>query len=234
MKTTGMKKIGMLKAIMESRAFSKADPAGRAALQERRLKDMIAWARAESPFYRKLYKDLPADCSLLDLPVVEKQTLMANWDNWITDSDTGLTEVNTFMENPDNAGRKLKGKYLVFTTSGSTGNPLVALCDSTTNNVMGAINLLRSFARKEDLLAFMKRGGKTIGVFATGGFYLGNGFPTLSTVMCRPPTPVPKAAPSRANAGNSTSTSTTTGLSLSPWTQTTIRSRMARNPTKYC
>ena len=43
---------------------------------------------------------------------------------------------------------------MVFTTSGSTGNPLVTLCDDTTNNVMGGIAACRSYARKEDLKAF--------------------------------------------------------------------------------
>jgi phenylacetate-coenzyme A ligase PaaK-like adenylate-forming protein len=39
---------------------------------------------------------------------------------------------------------------------------------------MGGISARRSFARREDLKAFMKRGGKSIGVFADDGFYLGN------------------------------------------------------------
>lgn len=99
---------------------------------------------------------------------------MAHWDEWVTDKAITLSEVNEFMCNLDNIGRKFKGKYLVFTTSGSTGNPLTALCDSTTNNVMSAVNAVRTFARKKDMSAFIRRGGKTIGVFATCGFYLGN------------------------------------------------------------
>lgn len=39
---------------------------------------------------------------------------------------------------------------------------------------MAGINIMRSFARKADFMAFLKGGGKTMGVFATGGFYLGN------------------------------------------------------------
>ena len=70
--------------------------------------------------------------------------------------------------------------YLVFTTSGSTGNPLVMLCDRSTNSVMGGISATRAFARKQDMNTFLKAGKKTMGVFATGGFYLGN-----STVRSR-------------------------------------------------
>ncbi|MDD3919883.1 MAG: phenylacetate--CoA ligase family protein [Eubacteriales bacterium] len=104
---------------------------------------------------------------------MNKRDLMAHFDDWTTDRSIQLSDINTFMENLDNIGRRFQGKCMVFTTSGSTGNPLVSLCDDTTNNVMSALSAARTFARKEDLSAFMKRGGKTIGVFATGGFYLG-------------------------------------------------------------
>ena len=75
-----MRIIGMIKAMKACADFRKADPATRAALQARRLEEMISWARESSPFYRNLYKDLPKDCSLSDLPVVDKRTLMANWE----------------------------------------------------------------------------------------------------------------------------------------------------------
>jgi phenylacetate-coenzyme A ligase PaaK-like adenylate-forming protein len=99
---------------------------------------------------------------------------MQHWNDWICDRDLTLEEVERFMEDKNNIGRKLKGEYLVFTTSGSTGNPLVSVCDRTANNVMGGISACRSFARKEDLKAFFLRGGKSIGIFADEGFYLGN------------------------------------------------------------
>ncbi len=169
-----MRKIGMLKAMKLCAKYKKMDATQRNALREARLREMVSWARENSPYYARLYKDLPENHTLADLPPVNKRDLMAHWDEWLTDREVKLSDINTFMENLDNIGRRFRGKYLVFTTSGSTGNPLVALCDNTTNNVMGAVNTMRAFARKEDLSAFMKHGGKTIGVFATGGFYLGN------------------------------------------------------------
>ena len=48
------------------------------------------------------------------------------------------------------------------------------LCDKTVNNVMAAVSAGRSYARKEDLSAFIRKGGKSMGVFADGGFYLAN------------------------------------------------------------
>lgn len=167
-------KIGMLAAMRQCSKYSKMNTAKRLALQEARLHRMVLWAKENSPYYKCLYSHLSDNFRLSDLPPVNKLELMAHWDEWITDRTITLKQVNTFMENPDNIGRKLENKYLVFTTSGSTGNPLVALCDNTTNNVMGAINATRSFARKQDMKDFILRGGKTIGIFANGGFYLGN------------------------------------------------------------
>lgn len=171
-----MKKItiGMFKAMGLCTQYRKMSEGERIALRSTRLRKMVEWARENSLYYARLYKEVGADFQLSDLPPVNKLDLMAHWDEWVTDKTISLSEVNEFMCNLDNIGRKFKGKYLVFTTSGSTGNPLVALCDSTTNNVMGAVNAVRAFARKKDMRTFIRRGGKTIGVFATGGFYLGN------------------------------------------------------------
>jgi len=164
----------MLRAWAQCSKHRKMNVSERTALCDEQLRQMVAWARSNSPYYSWLYRDIGTDFKLLDLPPVNKVELMAHWDEWVTDRTITLSQVNEFMGDPDNIGRRIKGEYLVFTTSGSTGNPLVALCDGTTNNVMGAVNATRALARKEDLANFIKRGGKTIGVFATGGFYLGN------------------------------------------------------------
>lgn len=108
------------------------------------------------------------------MPPTNKKELMANLDDWVTDRSIKQSEIYKFMENLDNIGRKFRGKYLVLTTSGSTGDPLVMLSNKTTINVMGGMTMMRSFARKEDFRAFIKAGARSMGVFATGGFYLGN------------------------------------------------------------
>lgn len=169
-----MKKIGIFKAMKLCRDYEKLEMEEREKLQKKRFQSMVNWAKENSPYYAKLYKDLPENFKLTDIPMVNKQELMENWNDWITDRDLTLLEVEKFMENKDNIGRKIKKKYMVLTTSGSTGNPLVALCDDTTNNVMGGISACRSYAREEDLKAFMKKGKRSMAVFANEGFYLGN------------------------------------------------------------
>lgn len=169
-----MKRIGILKAMRLCKAYESMPEEKRSELRNKRLHELVEYARANSPYYRELYKDLPDQFELSDLPPVDKKTLMAHWNEWVTDRNLTLEDAEHFMEDPDNIGRKLNGKYLIFTTSGSTGNPLVAVCDPTANNVMGGISAVRSFARSQDLKAFILRGGKSIGVFADEGFYLGN------------------------------------------------------------
>ena len=162
-------KIGMLKGMLLCSRYTKMHDAQREAIRNERLKAIVRRAKETSPYYRQLYKDVQEDFSLSELPPVNKMELMAHFDQWVTDPDIYLADINEFMKTTDNIGRKFKGKYLVFTTSGSTGNPLVALCDKTTNSLMGAINTGRTFTRKSDLKAIILKGGKTVGEIATGG-----------------------------------------------------------------
>jgi putative adenylate-forming enzyme len=169
-----MKQISLMKAIWLCWRDKKMSNSEKIRVRAERLNRLVEHAKYNSPYYREHYQNIGENFNLNDLPPTNKVDLMAHFDDWITTKDITLNEVETFMTDLDNIGRKIKGKYLVFTTSGSTGNPLVALCDQSTNNVMAAINMIRSFARKADFMAFLKGGGKTMGIFATGGFYLGN------------------------------------------------------------
>ena len=169
-----MKKISMAAAIHSCLKYKKLNREERERLQQERLKKMVCFAQQNSPYYAALYQNIGEDFSLQDLPTVSKQELMANWNDWVTDRNVSLEEVQSFMDNLDHIGRMWKGKYLIYTTSGSTGNPLVSLCDTTTGNVTGAISLLRAYARSEDMKAFIRHGGKSAGIYADSGFYLGN------------------------------------------------------------
>lgn len=169
-----MKKTGIIKAMMLCWKYEKMSDAKKSSIRQERLHKLVSYAKQYSPYYKERYKNLGDKFELSDLPPTNKRELMAHFDEWVTDRSIKLSDINEFMKDLDNIGRKLKGDYLVFTTSGSTGDPLVMLCDRNTNNVMGGISATRTFARKQDMKAFLKSRKKTIGVFATGGFYLGN------------------------------------------------------------
>lgn len=147
----------------------------RQTLRQRRLSELVAYVRTNSPYFARLYQGIDDEVSLSSLPVTNKAEMMAHFDEWLTDRNITTDKINRFMSDISNVGKKLDGKYLVYTTSGSTGNPCTVLYDDTAINVSSAIGVLRSFARKQDMKAFMKNGGKTIALFADNGFYLGCG-----------------------------------------------------------
>jgi phenylacetate-coenzyme A ligase PaaK-like adenylate-forming protein len=98
--------------------------------QRARLAEMVDYARATSPYYRELFRGLPErveDVTLL--PVTDKQKLMARFDDWVTDRAVTLEKVRKFIEDPKLIGEKFLGKYLVATTSGTSGTPGIFVLD---------------------------------------------------------------------------------------------------------
>ena len=170
-----MKKISLIKALALIKRADRMGNSERVALQQKRLKELISYVKGNSPYFAELYEHIDENAPLSALPVTNKKEMMTHFDQWITDRSITKAKVEHFMSDISNVGTKLDGKYLVYTTSGSTGNPCVVLYDESTINVSSAIGVIRSFARKEDMTAFIKSGKKTIALFADNGFYLGCG-----------------------------------------------------------
>lgn len=169
-----MEKISLLKGLILVSKFDKLTPQEKQSTKKERLQQLVGYAKVNSPYYAKLYKEVGEDYQLIDLPTTNKVEMMNCFNEWLTDRTTTLEEVQNFTGDLDNIGRQFKGKYLVFTTSGSTGNPSIVLYDKTALNIMSSISVLRAFATKEMAKTFIKKGKKTAGVYATGGFYLSN------------------------------------------------------------
>ena len=146
-----------------------------AAVQRKRLLALVKYAREKSPFYRNLYAGIGEDFSLTDLPPVSKPELMAHFDDVLTDRSITMARIDDFTQDLDHIGRMIDDKYLIFKTSGSTGNPAIVLYDKQNIDVSSAVAAFRTFARKEGFRKFMKHGKKTAGVFADYGFYLACG-----------------------------------------------------------
>lgn len=144
-------------------------------LQRKRLVKLVSYARANSPYYRELYKNIPENFLLADLPPTSKPEMMKNFDSFITDRRITMKRIDEYTADIDNIGKMIDGRYLIFKTSGSTGNPAVVLYDKGAVDVSSAVAAFRTFARREDYKAFMKNGKRTAGVFANYGFYLACG-----------------------------------------------------------
>ena len=144
-------------------------------IQYKRLKKLVNHAKNNSPYFKELYSAVGDDFQLEDLPPTNKVEMMNHFDNWLTDSNITMKRIDEFTQDIENVGRMIDDKYLIFKTSGSTGNPATILYDKQNIDVSSAVAAFRTFARKEDFKAFMKNGKKTAGVFANYGFYLACG-----------------------------------------------------------
>ena len=167
--------MGLLDKMIKTRVGDRLSRDRIAAVQYKRLKKLVRIAKEKSPFYRNLYADIGEDFHLSDLPPVGKPELMARFDEVLTDRTITMARVEDFTRDPDHIGRMIDGKYLIFKTSGSTGNPAVVLYDRQNIDVSSAVAACRTFARKEDLRKFLRHGKRTAGVFADYGFYLACG-----------------------------------------------------------
>ncbi|MEU7576917.1 phenylacetate--CoA ligase family protein [Streptomyces sp. NPDC041068] len=144
--------------------------------QRERLAHLVAHARAASPHCRELYRGLPervTDPALL--PVTDKKRLMEHFDDWATDRDITLQKVRAFTGDPDLIGQRFLGKYLVATTSGTSGRRGLFVLDDRSMNVGAALGTraLTSCLGTAGTLRAAVRGGRFAQLVATGGHYVG-------------------------------------------------------------
>jgi phenylacetate-coenzyme A ligase PaaK-like adenylate-forming protein len=124
-----------------------------AARREARLRALIEFARTYSPYYRALYRDLPPtrDLALERLPTVEKRALMRHFDDVVTDPAVTRAAVRRFVADPRRIGRPFLGRYAVWSSSGTLGEPGYFVHDGRALAVYDALELLRFRAANADL-----------------------------------------------------------------------------------
>jgi phenylacetate-coenzyme A ligase PaaK-like adenylate-forming protein len=151
---------------------------GHAAIMRRRrgrLAELVAHARADSPYYRELYRDLPEqvdDPALL--PVTDKKTLMGRFDDWVTDRQVTFERVEAFVTDPGLVGHRFRGRYLVATTTGTSGLRGLFVLDDRTLAVQTAVGLRHPAGgglAARDVIRTLTRAGRTAIVTAPGGHF---------------------------------------------------------------
>ena len=101
-----------------------------AAAGHARFVALTRFARARSPFYRETWKHLPAGpVPLAELPIVTKHALMAAFDAWCTDPAVTRMAVDGFLAERAHIGERFLDRYLVWMSSGSTGEPGIYVQD---------------------------------------------------------------------------------------------------------
>src|SRR6476660_604086 len=91
-----------------------------------RLEQLVAYARANSDFWRDKFAGVTdGSFELTDLPTSSKPELMDNFDRAVTADDLRRDEIESFLEDESNVGVYFNDKYALSHTSGSQGQPLI-------------------------------------------------------------------------------------------------------------
>lgn len=124
--------------------MSHADAAARARRRHERLVRLLDAAARGSRLYRKLIGDRdPSTLPLSALPVVRKPELMARFDAWVTDPRLKLPALRRFAADPSLIGEPFDGGFVVWESSGSSGEPGLFVQDAAAMAVYDALESLR-------------------------------------------------------------------------------------------
>lgn len=165
-----------------SRTFSETyaaalDPDGVGRAQrDARLAQLLATSFQDSPLYR-------ARCSrrstgaprLQDLEPVSKAELMQHFDDWATDRRITRSSVEAFLASPERVGDAYLGRYLVWTSSGTSGEPGIFVQDEQALATYDALDALRlqGLGPRGPPAAAWGPGQRYAFVAATGGHFAG-------------------------------------------------------------
>jgi phenylacetate-CoA ligase len=121
------------------------DPIGMARAQrDARLARLLSCALAQSPFYRsRQSRSQRARLQLDDVEPVEKAELMRHFDDWATDRRITRASVDAFLGEADHLADAYLGQYLVWTSSGTSGEPGIFVQDAQSLAVFDALDALR-------------------------------------------------------------------------------------------
>jgi len=96
-------------------------------LQEKRLRDLLKHTLEKSRFYKRYYRehgitlDQVDKITLSEIPPINKKIMMENYDEFVCDPKINRKDLEEFISDPSNRGKKYKNSYQVIHTSGSTG-----------------------------------------------------------------------------------------------------------------
>ena len=123
---------------------SRASAEALVALQEGRLAALLESASRRSPMYRRLLKGHgTAELRLQDMPIMRKAELMRHFDEWCIDPAIRFDALRRFVAEPANIGTPFLARYIVWESSGSSGEPGVFVQDAAAMAVYDALEALR-------------------------------------------------------------------------------------------
>ena len=146
---------------------------------QQRAKALLAHAHQRSAYYRRHHAGWqPAD-GWAALPPVHKADLMVHFDDWVTDPRITLPAVRAFVADPQRIGTDFLGRYAVWLSSGTTGEPGLFLHDGQALATYATLVAGRGDAGRLGAGLWQQmglRGGPAVLLVATQGHYAGISF----------------------------------------------------------
>lgn len=134
---------------MDVMAVNRGTPQGIAQRQQTRLAQLLEATLQGSRLYRSLWPaGTTAQTPLEQLPVVTRSQLMADFDDWVTDPNIKLDAVQQFTADPARIAEPWLGRYMVWESSGTSGQPGIFVQDVATMAVYDALEALRRCATR--------------------------------------------------------------------------------------
>lgn len=105
---------------------------------------LLLQAASRTRYYGRLLHGLdPLTTPLSALPVMDKPQLMAHFADHVVNPALSLTGLRAFCANPARVGEPCLGRYWVWESSGSTGQPGIFVQDDTAMLVYDALEASR-------------------------------------------------------------------------------------------
>lgn len=155
-------------------------------LQDKKLRKLLRYAYQHSAYYHKTFTQAGISeknidwIALNEFPVIDKDLLMQNYDDVVTDSKVKQEELRKFDESPASKTENYLDSYHVIHSSGSTGIPRYFVYDDKAWEQMligiirGALwgmsmtEILKLLAEKPRILYIAATDGRYAGAMAVG------------------------------------------------------------------
>lgn len=143
------------------------------AQRDARLACILQHAVRHSPLYRgRCSTSRSKPPGLTDFEPVEKAELMHRFDDWAADRRITRASVDAFLEDERRVADAYLGEYLVWTSSGTQGEPGIFVQDAPSLAAYDALDLLR-FRGRSSMAAWGATRQRFAFVAATGGHFAG-------------------------------------------------------------
>lgn len=143
--------------------------------QKKKLKKLLKNAKENSNFYRELYKDIDVNnitpYNIAELPPVTKTQILENYNDCVCDKNIDMNDVIDFASDLNNLHKLYLDRYVIDSTSGTTGQKLKVINDKKEFEYMLAMGAVYTWPKKKYALDILNSNRPLVYIAPTDGFY---------------------------------------------------------------